>query len=93
MKRVRGIALLVALIIVALATAIAGVVRARGYPFATASIGAQAMAGGVLRVTVQPGKIDAVRVIGAANAAADAILVGALTGGRPVTPPARAAGG
>ena len=67
------------------ATAIAGVVRARGYPFATASIGAQAMAGGVLRVTVQPGKIDAVRVIGAANAAADAILVGALTGGRPVT--------
>ncbi|SFP57957.1 ShlB/FhaC/HecB family hemolysin secretion/activation protein [Sphingomonas rubra] len=67
------------------ATAIAGVVRARGYPFATASIGAQAMTGGVLRVTVDPGKIDAVRVIGARNTAADAILVRALTGGRPVT--------
>ena len=67
------------------ATAIAGVVRARGYPFATASIGAQTMAGGVLRVTVQPGRIDAVRVIGDRNAAADAILVHALAGGRPVT--------
>ena len=59
----------------ALASSIGRVVRSRGYPFATAVIAPQAMADGILRVTVDRGRIDAVRVIGAQNATADAILM------------------
>ena len=67
------------------AGAIAGVVRARGYPFATASIGAAADGGRrAARHASSHGRIDAVRVIGDRNAAADAILVHALATGRPV---------
>jgi len=68
----------------ALARAVAEVARSRGYPFATASIGAQPMNGGILRVTLDEGRIDVVRVIGATNPAADRILAAALTRGRPL---------
>ena len=68
-----------------LASGIAKVVRSRGYPFATASIAPQSMAGGVLRVSVDQGRIDAVRVVGARNAAADALLVKLLATRKPVT--------
>jgi hemolysin activation/secretion protein len=68
-----------------LAGAVARVVRAQGYPFATASIEPQAMSNGVLRVTVDQGRIDAVRVIGARNAAADALLVQMLANRQPLT--------
>ena len=64
---------------------LAGVVRSRGFPFATASIEPQSLAGGVLRVTVDQGRIDAVRVVGARNASADALLVRILATRRPVT--------
>lgn len=64
---------------------IAAVVRARGYPFATASVAAQPMADGTLQVDVELGRIDAVRVIGARSEAADTLLVHALTGRGAVT--------
>lgn len=48
-----------------LANAVADVARRRGFLFATATIEPQSMEGGVLRVTVEEGRIDAVRVIGA----------------------------
>jgi len=67
-----------------LAGRIADVARRRGYPFASASIGAQRMTGGVLRVSIDLGKVDAVRVIGGQSAAADAILYSALVTGAPV---------
>ncbi|MBW6526386.1 ShlB/FhaC/HecB family hemolysin secretion/activation protein [Sphingomonas sp. RHCKR7] len=68
-----------------LAGQIAGAVRARGYPFATASVAAQPMADGVLQVEAELGRIDAVRVIGARSEAADTLLVHALTGRGAVT--------
>ncbi|MBJ6123467.1 ShlB/FhaC/HecB family hemolysin secretion/activation protein [Sphingomonas mollis] len=58
-----------------LASSIAHVVRSHGYPFATAFIAPQSMANGTIRVTVDRGRIDAVRVIGATSAIADAILM------------------
>ncbi|HEX8486241.1 MAG TPA: ShlB/FhaC/HecB family hemolysin secretion/activation protein [Sphingomonas sp.] len=67
-----------------LAGAVASVVRAQGYPFATASIEPQSMSNGVLRVSVDQGRIDAVRVIGARNATADALLVQMLAARMPV---------
>ncbi|WP_085810780.1 ShlB/FhaC/HecB family hemolysin secretion/activation protein [Sphingomonas sp. TZW2008] len=63
---------------------IAAVARARGYPFATATIPAQPLTDGVLRVTIDLGRIDAVRVIGKSNAAADRILARALRRGQGV---------
>jgi hemolysin activation/secretion protein len=68
-----------------LAGDVAGAVRARGYPFATAAVAAQPMADGLLQVDVDLGQIDAVRVIGARSAAADALLVDTLTGHGAVT--------
>ncbi|MBW6533356.1 ShlB/FhaC/HecB family hemolysin secretion/activation protein, partial [Sphingomonas sp. RRHST34] len=68
-----------------LAGQVAGAVRARGYPFATASVAAQPMTDGVLAVEVELGRIDAVRVIGARSEAADTLLVHALTGRGAVT--------
>jgi hemolysin activation/secretion protein len=68
----------------ALAGAIAAVARAQGYPFATAQVPAQSLANGILRVSLDLGRIDAVRVIGARNVAADKLLGAALATGRPV---------
>ncbi|MBB6506147.1 hemolysin activation/secretion protein [Sphingomonas endophytica] len=67
-----------------LAGAIAGAARAQGYPFATAQVPAQAQTDGVLRVTLDLGKIDAVRVVGGRSAAADRVLGRALATGQPV---------
>ncbi|MDR6787592.1 hemolysin activation/secretion protein [Sphingomonas sp. BE138] len=67
-----------------LAGAIAKVARDRGYPFATAQVPAQPQRDGVLHVTLDLGRIDAVRVIGARNAAADRLLARALATGAPV---------
>jgi hemolysin activation/secretion protein len=53
---------------------IAGVARAKGYLFATASIAPQAVSAGVLRISLDEGRIDAVRSLGAPNAQVDAIL-------------------
>ncbi|VXC99413.1 ShlB/FhaC/HecB family hemolysin secretion/activation protein [Sphingomonas sp. 8AM] len=70
--------------VAALAGAIAGVARAQGYPFATAQVPAQAQRDGVLRVGLDLGKIDAVRVIGGRSATADHVLGRALATGQPV---------
>ncbi|KQT35429.1 hypothetical protein ASG29_03620 [Sphingomonas sp. Leaf412] len=67
-----------------LAGAVADVARRRGYPFATAAVEPQSLAGGILRVTLDLGRIDAVRVVGARNAAADRILGRALATGAPI---------
>ena len=65
-----------------LAGAIADVAKRRGYPLATATVEAQTLAQGVLRVALDLGRVDAVRVIGAKSPLADAILARALvTGG------------
>ncbi|AUW57075.1 ShlB/FhaC/HecB family hemolysin secretion/activation protein [Sphingobium sp. SCG-1] len=66
-----------------LASDVAKVAHERGFPFATAVIPPQSMANGVLSVTLDEGKVDAVRVIGASNAAADRILMAALATGKP----------
>lgn len=63
---------------------IAAKARGAGYPFATAAIESQALTGGVLRVRVDDGRIDAVRIVGATNAYADRLLSRALASGRPV---------
>lgn len=68
----------------ALVSEIAANARAAGYPFATAAIDAQDLAGGVLRVRVDDGRIDAVRIVGATNTHADRLLSRALASGRPV---------
>ncbi|MFD1612744.1 ShlB/FhaC/HecB family hemolysin secretion/activation protein [Sphingomonas tabacisoli] len=57
-----------------LLASIAGVARDRGFLFATASIAPQAVSAGVLRVTLDEGRIDAVRSLGRPNAQVDAIL-------------------
>lgn len=66
-----------------LAGAISAVARKRGFPFATAVIPHQPSTNGVLQVTLDEGQIDAVRVIGAINPAADRILTAALATGKP----------
>jgi hemolysin activation/secretion protein len=53
---------------------VADVARAKGYLFATASIAPQAVSAGVLRITLDEGRIDAVRSLGAPNTQVDAIL-------------------
>lgn len=68
-----------------LANAVADVARRRGYLFASASVEPQNMSGGVLRVKVNEGKIDAVRVIGAKSQLADQILTGMLANGQAAT--------
>lgn len=67
-----------------LAGAVADVGRTKGFPFATATIAAQSLVNGVLRVTLDLGRIDAVRVIGARNIVADEILARALVNGHGV---------
>ncbi len=67
-----------------LAGSIADVARAHSYPFATASVPPQPMADGILRVRLDLGRVDAVRVIGIRSPAADRILSHALATGRPV---------
>lgn len=61
---------------------IAAAARKAGYPLASASIDAQTITNGILHVQLDPGRIDAVRVIGARNTAADALLGRALVTGR-----------
>lgn len=70
--------------VAALAGAIAATARAQGYPFATAQVPAQAQRDGILRVTLDLGRIDAVRVVGARSATADRLLGRALATGAPV---------
>ena len=53
---------------------VAEVARGRGYLFATTSIEPQTMSAGVLRITLDEGRIDAVRTLGRGNAQVDAIL-------------------
>lgn len=65
-----------------LAGAVADIGRRAGYPFATAVIEPQALEQGILRVTLDLGRIDAVRVVGAKSAVADRILAHALVTGR-----------
>jgi hemolysin activation/secretion protein len=67
-----------------LAGDVASVARKRGYPFATASIPSQAGDGGILRVTLDYGQIDAVRVVGTINRRADQMLSDILVTGKPV---------
>jgi hemolysin activation/secretion protein len=68
----------------ALVADIAGTARSAGYPLATAMIEAQDMSGGVLRVRLDAGRVDAVRIVGASNARADRLLSRALATRRPV---------
>ena len=68
----------------ALAGAVAQIARDRGYPFATAQVPAQSMAGGILHVTLDLGRIDAVRIVGARSVAADRVLAAALVTGGPL---------
>lgn len=57
-----------------LADALADRMRARGFPFASATISPQALTAGVLTVRVDEGSVDGVRVIGATNGAVEAAL-------------------
>jgi hemolysin activation/secretion protein len=66
-----------------LAGAIADVARTQGYVFATASIPPQKVASGILRIAVDLGHIDDVRVIGTDNAALRRML-GVLADGTPM---------
>jgi hemolysin activation/secretion protein len=66
-----------------LAGRVADIARRNGYPFASASVPPQRVGNGILRVSLDLGKIDAVRVIGALSPAADAILNKALITGQP----------
>ena len=68
----------------ALVSAVAAEARRGGYPFATASIAPQDMSGGVLRVQVDEGRIDAVRVVGGTSLRADRLLSRQLVTGRAV---------
>lgn len=52
----------------------AGIARARGLVFASASIAPQPLTDGVLTISLDEGRVDAVRSIGQSNAAADRIL-------------------
>jgi len=62
-----------------LASVVAGVARARGLVFASASVQPQSVAEGGLVVTLDEGRVDAVRSLGASNAAADRILAELVT--------------
>ena len=62
-----------------LASAVAGVARARGLVFASASIQPQAVGNGTLAVTLDEGRVDAVRSLGSSNVAADRILSNLVT--------------
>lgn len=66
----------------ALARAVANVARREGYVFATASVEAQPLTDGTLRVILDEGRIDAVRTLGPKNAAVDRLLTG-LVSNRP----------
>ncbi|MFZ2982896.1 MAG: ShlB/FhaC/HecB family hemolysin secretion/activation protein [Sphingobium sp.] len=66
-----------------LASDVSKVAHRRGYPFAMATIASQPMDNGVLEVTLDEGRIDAVRVVGASNPAADRILSATLANGKP----------
>ncbi len=70
--------------LVQLADAIAARMRAEGYILATAWIPEQALANRMLRVRVDEGRIDAVRVVGTQNAALRQQLE-RLADGRPIT--------
>jgi hemolysin activation/secretion protein len=63
---------------------ISGIARHNGYPLATASLPAQDLRDGILRVTLDDGHIDAVRVLGAKSPRADHLLAQTLVTGRPV---------
>lgn len=63
----------------ALAGAVAAVARDQGLVLATAAIEAQDMTRGTLTVTLDEGRIDAVRSIGASSPAADRILANLVT--------------
>ena len=67
----------------ALARAVADVARSDGFVLATAYVPAQTLASGVLRVRLDEGRIDEVRVTGPANPAIRRALAG-LSDGRPV---------
>lgn len=68
----------------AIAQGVAEMARARGYVFATAWIPAQSVTNGVLRVRLDEGRIDEVRVNGLVDPAISRRL-GVLADGRPVT--------
>ncbi len=68
----------------ALAQGVADMARARGYVFATASIPRQTVANGVLRVRLDEGRIDEVRLNGLDDPAVGRRLA-VLTDGKPVT--------
>lgn len=67
-----------------LANRIAGLLRDRGYVFASAQLPPQTVAAGVVRVDVDEGALSAVRVTGGTNAAVEAALA-PLASGDPVT--------
>jgi len=67
----------------ALASAVADRARSKGYPFATASVPKQTMQAGILRLLVDEGRIDEVRLAGQDNAAVKAAL-SPLADGQPV---------
>lgn len=67
----------------ALASAVAAAAREAGLVLATARIGPQSVTAGVLRVRVDEGRIAAVRVAGARNSLAEAVLE-RLASGKPV---------
>ena len=64
----------------ALVSEIAAVTRARGYGLATAWIPPQKITNGIIRVTLDEGRIDEVRVQGSASAAAKRVLAVLATG-------------
>lgn len=66
--------------------AVANVARSQGYLFATATIEAQPLTNGTLRVTLDEGRITAVRTLGPQNAAVDRLLASLVTQ-RPATRP------
>lgn len=68
----------------ALATAVANVLRGRGYVFATARVASQELRHGVLRVSADEGRIDRVRFTGRERPAVARALRD-LTDGQPVT--------
>lgn len=68
----------------ALAQSVADLARARGLVFASAWIPRQTLANGVLRVRLNEGRIDEVRVSGSADPAVTRALAG-LSDGRPVS--------
>lgn len=61
---------------------VADVAKRQGFPLATAAIQAQTLTQGVLRVTLDLGRVDAVRVVGVKSPVADTLLTRALVTGR-----------